>query len=48
MDMGAGHKELVEKATSYLRELVPTAINITFEEIGSSLTLENPPPTRRS
>ena len=45
--MGARHKELVEKATSYLQELVPTATNITFEEIGSSLTLENPP-TRRS
>jgi hypothetical protein len=41
--MGARHKELVEKATSYLQELVPTATNITFEEIGASLTLDNPP-----
>lgn len=43
MDMSAAHKELVEKATTYLQELVPTATNITFEEFGTSLALENPP-----
>jgi hypothetical protein len=41
--MSAAHKELVEKATTYLQELVPTATNITFEEFGTSLALENPP-----
>ena len=43
MDMSAAHKELVERATTYLQELVPTATNITFEEFGTSLALENPP-----
>ena len=41
--MSAAHKELVEKATTYLQELVPTATNITFEELGTSHALENPP-----
>jgi hypothetical protein len=43
MDMSAFHKELVEKATAYLKELVPTATNIAFEEFGTSLSVENPP-----
>jgi hypothetical protein len=43
MDMSAFHKELVEKATTYLKELVPTATNIAFEEFGTSLAVENPP-----
>lgn len=43
MNMGIKHKELVEKATHFLQELVPNAADICFEEIGSSLSIENPP-----
>ncbi len=43
IDRSVFHKELVEKATTYLKELVPTATNIAFEEFGTSLAVENPP-----
>ena len=43
LDMSVLHKELVEKATTYLKELVPTATNVAFEEFGTSLPMENPP-----
>ncbi len=43
MDMGLKHKELVDKATSYLRELIPGATSISFEELGISMSMENPP-----
>ena len=42
-DMSLDYKNLVEKASKYLEELVPEAENITFEELGSSLAIENPP-----
>ena len=43
MDMGIEYKELVKKAEAYLKELVPTASDILFEEFGNSLPVENPP-----
>ena len=37
------NKELVEKAIAYLKDLIPNASNISFEELGFSLSIDNPP-----
>ena len=43
MQMGLKHKEYIEKAEAFLKELVPSATEISFEEFGTSLPIENPP-----
>lgn len=43
MDMSAKHKDFVDNAKRYLLELVPQATEISFEELTTSLSMDNPP-----
>ncbi len=43
MDMTLTHKELFERAQAYLKEVVPDAKSMSFEELSTSSPLDNPP-----
>lgn len=43
MDMSLTHKDLFEKAQGYLKELIPDAQGISFEELSTSPSFDNPP-----